>query len=529
MPGMSVMPPSPLQGSSHKPVAKPKSTTSSASASSKPATNTTSSSSATNTTSNKSSRSSSKSSSKSSGSGNGSGNTSASKGSGTTPTPATLKREASSAALTKDKVEKLLKKCDVRDKLIYVSRQILGGPTINGFSRATTAAQRTKKLRVTRLAKQQLQQEQDQQQGGTSTGTGNKDKSTKDKESSSSSTSTKARDKSSALTDKDIKEKEKALQRAEEASIKEAMTVKPAKKIRGDLLGGLEHCKTMHETLVAILKELDPTFVVPTLMETTSIANRKPGPISIKPLPISLSTSSKQSSRKGGLDRSDSTKTNLGSSSSSINKNNTNSSTSNTALGSSSRAGGGGGGSSSANTTAAAAGATIPSKTAISPQKKVSIASSSNNVLSAGKTTASPGDPSGSTLRKKRKHKFPPVPDSITLPEHDKSGKRNVTKKEHAWRIFELTRFRALQQGTNVAARVSSRDLWILARVMIAYPGLEMDNMEFLQLKEVRMEIWSISWLLVLCSASVHFMVVLLVATIVSLCSFFRTCSFSCL
>ena len=112
--------------------------------------------------------------------------------------------------------------------------------------------------------------------------------------------------------------------------------------------------------------------------------------------------------------------------------------------------------------------------------------SSHSNLTSRGRTAAAAkiGDPSGSTLRKLRKHKFPVVP-TIRLPEHDSMGKRLVTKKEHAWRIFELSRFRTLQKGDPVAARVSSRDLWILARVVEPYPAAAVDAMEFLQLTDV--------------------------------------------
>ena len=103
------------------------------------------------------------------------------------------------------------------------------------------------------------------------------------------------------------------------------------------------------------------------------------------------------------------------------------------------------------------------------------------------KTTASPGQADGSTLRKLRKKKLPPNSEPpIDLPEFDGSGKRVSTKKEHNYRLFEVLRFRALRQGDFVAARTTSRDLWILARVLKDYPGSDMTPLEFLNLSEAR-------------------------------------------
>lgn len=49
-----------------------------------------------------------------------------------------------------------------------------------------------------------------------------------------------------------------------------------------------------------------------------------------------------------------------------------------------------------------------------------------------------------------------------------------------------MLRFRGLRQGDFVAARTTSRDLWILARVLKDYPGVDMAPLEFLQLSESR-------------------------------------------
>lgn len=53
-------------------------------------------------------------------------------------------------------------------------------------------------------------------------------------------------------------------------------------------------------------------------------------------------------------------------------------------------------------------------------------------------------------------------------------------------RVFQVLRFRSLRQGDHVAARVSSRDLWILARVVKDFPGVALPPAEFLRLSDAR-------------------------------------------
>jgi SGF29 tudor-like domain len=104
------------------------------------------------------------------------------------------------------------------------------------------------------------------------------------------------------------------------------------------------------------------------------------------------------------------------------------------------------------------------------------------------KTDASAGNAEGSTLRKMRKTKLPPnLEPQPVVPEVDGAGRRLVNKKEHHIRLFEMLRFRALRSGDFVAARTTSRDLWILARVLKDYPGIEnTPPLEFFQLSEAR-------------------------------------------
>lgn len=102
-------------------------------------------------------------------------------------------------------------------------------------------------------------------------------------------------------------------------------------------------------------------------------------------------------------------------------------------------------------------------------------------------STVSSGNASGSTLRKQRKKKLPPSNEPLPpLPEFDASGKRTCTKKEYTFRLFEVLRFRALRKGDFVAARLSSRDLWILAAVLEDYPTHRLSPVDFLQLSEAR-------------------------------------------
>lgn len=106
----------------------------------------------------------------------------------------------------------------------------------------------------------------------------------------------------------------------------------------------------------------------------------------------------------------------------------------------------------------------------------------------------SPGDPGGSQLRKLRK-RIPGITDAKESPEalgislYDEQTKRKLNRKELAYRCFEVTRFRTLKEGDYVAARVTSRDLWILARVVKEYPALDVSPSELLSMSEARREL----------------------------------------
>jgi hypothetical protein len=114
-------------------------------------------------------------------------------------------------------------------------------------------------------------------------------------------------------------------------------------------------------------------------------------------------------------------------------------------------------------------------------------ASSSQANRSKAAPAASSGLASESTLRKSRKKKLPPSTEApIAVPEFDPSGKRLLSRKEHCLRIAEVIRFRALHKGDFVAARLSSRDLWILGRVEKDYMSHSLSPAEFLLVTEAR-------------------------------------------
>jgi len=70
----------------------------------------------------------------------------------------------------------------------------------------------------------------------------------------------------------------------------------------------------------------------------------------------------------------------------------------------------------------------------------------------------------------------------------DESGKRTLTKKEVAYRSFNITRFRSLKAGDYVAARMGSHELFILARVARDWDALDVSHAELLKLSEVKRE-----------------------------------------
>jgi hypothetical protein len=316
-----------------------------------------------------------------------------------------------------------LSHCDWRDKIMFAARLILGGNSINGFLRATATAQRIKKQRARQLA---LTKKTAAAAAAAATGT---------------------------LPEPEDKSKEnskKGFDQSEEEKLKkEIMNPRTAKKIKAEMESGLQFCATLHNILRGVLFEVDPDqtpfLPAPLTPFETPVSPTTPAP----PSHLKPSTSLSQLPRKLATPAV-LTDPNMP----------------------------------WAVKAGAAAGiqqSNVPSAANARQSGLIQAPAISN------KTTASPGGPGSSTLRKMRKKKLPPSNEpSVNLPEFDSSGKRTSTKKEHQYRLFEVLRFRPLKQGDYVAARLTSRDLWILARVLKDYPGFDMAPAEFLQLSDAR-------------------------------------------
>jgi hypothetical protein len=277
---------------------------------------------------------------------------------------------------------KLLSYCEWKDKVLWASRLILGGNSINGFLRATATAQRIKKQRARQsaLAKK------------------------------TAAAAAVAAGSSPEAADKRVKP---IFDQVEEEKLKkDIMNPRTAKKIKSELEAGMQFCTSLHNVLRSVLFEVDPSqsqYFPPPLNEPGLLQTKPPvaSPQSAVPHDSSMPWAVKQN--------------------------------------------------------------TVPI------QQRPSV------------PTASDGNAGASTLRKSRRKKLPPSNEPpINLPEFDPSGKRICTKKEHGFRIFELLRFRALRHGDYVAARLSSRDLWILAKVLKDYPGHGISPVEFLNVTDAR-------------------------------------------
>lgn len=283
--------------------------------------------------------------------------------------PSIVKREPSTQISTPivptEQMQQLISTLDWTDRTIYVSRLVMGGANVNGFLRATATAQRIKKQRARQIKKQQTSPNE------------------------------------------------------EEILKKEAMNPRTAKKLRAELVAGLEFCKSLHEILKTVVKDLDPSQVLAPLVEPDPVAIGAQSATYVAP---------------------------------------------------------------SASKPSMPAPMAVPtSKRAMAPPQAPS--TQANTTTSS--TTASPGDPNGSTLRKLRKRKFPEVPTTDIAEIILATGKK-YSKKDYALILLEISRFRALKEGDYVAAKLSSRDLWILARVVKEYPTDCGPPAEFLMLSEAK-------------------------------------------
>lgn len=310
----------------------------------------------------------------------------------------------------------LVKRCDWVDKTLWVSRQLLGGQSVNGFLRSTATVQRIKKQRA----------RQNNKGKGGSTG-----------DSQSLQIGEGSKKRGSENTD----------QEAEEVLKKEVMNSRTAKKMKTEFEMGINFCRMLHSTVRAILQEMDPALPSVDRLESSKSKHKHSRP------PIT----SHSNDNKNAVSHP----TTVSSRAAEMNASSHNGNASATALNKK--------------------GSNDPSGPSGIPASPVPRQESPS--------AASPGNPNGSTLRKLRKKKLPPSTSPIIdLPEFDDYGKRICTKKEHLYRLSECVRYRALRQGDVVAARISSRDLCILARVLKDYPDSGLPQLDFVRLPELKRE-----------------------------------------
>jgi hypothetical protein len=320
----------------------------------------------------------------------------------------------------------LLRDCNWADRTLWAARQMLGGQSVNGFLRSTATVQRIKKQRARQVAQ------------------------TKSKASPEEIAAAASAAGPAAAASK--KRGEMPDQVVEEVLKHEVMNSRTAKKIKTEIDAGMQFCEFVHQAIRNIIQDMDvgmppPPPLGPEMPGTVSNNSRMAALLPPLMMPAAPSLHAQMPGMHKSKNKSSGP---LGQTQSQM------------AL--LQRA--------SSNTAHAQA---------------VAAASAAAAAAAVSASTSSTGAANGSTLRKHRKKKLPPSNESsFVLPELDDAGKRICTKKEHMNRVFEITRYRALRQGDFVAARVSSRDLWILARVVKDFSAASMPPTDFLLLSESR-------------------------------------------
>ncbi|GKY99958.1 hypothetical protein MPSEU_000949400 [Mayamaea pseudoterrestris] len=329
--------------------------------------------------------------------------------------------------LTLEQAQPLLAQCNWVDKTIWVSRQFMGGQANNGFLRATATMQRMKKQRQRQVTKSNhgdaKKRELDASQGTFP----------------------------DAVTSPPLSNQTD--QEAEETLKLEVMNARTAKKFKIDMEAGIEYCQFLHETIRQLMVEMDPDLTPPESLTSAGVPSawlqmrerQKQGIAT--PVPNGQAPTTAPVQMLNG----------------------------------------------SAHVAMAQASQQTPAPAQV-PHIPTSSSSLSRPTVKNHKApspsstaAASSGLASESTLRKNRKKKLAPSDEPVVpISEFDTFGKRLCSKKEHSFRIAEFLRFRALRQGDLVAARLSSRDLWILARVVHDYPTHTLSPSEFFQITEAK-------------------------------------------
>jgi hypothetical protein len=258
-----------------------------------------------------------------------------------------------------------------------------------------------------------------------------------------------AKSNSSALSS--TKAKEIFNQHEEELMKKEIMNPRTAKKLKSELEAGLTFCAAVCNVLRGVLFDLDPSLS-PSLPPHLIVEQEKKPPAHTFLIPSNPPPGSAQHQRMStgfGVNYSTGTsKLVRGTSKSKVSTN-----------------------------PGSTKGASVNKNAGVTKQQQQP--SQQQPSIVAQNTTSSPGDPGNSTLRRLRKTNKKNKGQSIFVepafanlpPEFDPVGsnKRTCTKKEFQHRVFQLLRYRDLKEGDFCAARLSSRDLWILAKVLKEY------------------------------------------------------------
>ena len=339
---------------------------------------------------------------------------------------------------TEQQMQQMLANCDWKDRTMWVSRQLLGGNATNGFLRATATVQRIKRQRARQTAQSKKKaevKEDDPTAPAAAAATGAAGAASKEKDSKEAKEK-EAKEKQEAAKKRDIPD-----QASEELLKKDIMNPRTAKKLKLELEAGLTFCVTLQNAIRSIIQDMDPKIAVYTPLPLSQ-GGEIPKSAVIPSHPMTAAAVATAGPATNQPAQKPAAKALL---------------------------------------------PPNPTPASLPQTRRASVASATTATAKSTATQASPGGAGGSTLRKNRKKKLPPSTEkSVELAEFDAAGKRAYSKKEHTFRLFEVIRFRALKSGDFVAARVSSRDLWILARVQKDFPGFSLPPNEFLKLTEAR-------------------------------------------
>ena len=347
----------------------------------------------------------------------------------------------------------MISQCDSVDKTIWATRVLWGGNSVNGFLRATATAQRIKKQRARQNNSTKMSRAA--KAASTTTGMarppGDDDKKGATTITGPSAAAAGVSKPSGPGTGPGLKMKEIFNQHEEELLKKEIMNPRTARKLKSELEAGLTFCATVCNVLRGVLFDLEPSLS-PFLPPHLILELEKPPPAHTFLIPSPPPPGHQKLAVR-------STK---------------------------------GGSRSKLSANPALKGTT--SKTSGVSKQQLS--------QPAQNPSSSPGDSNNSTLRRLRKTNKKNKGQSIYSepafanlpPEFDppNSNKRTCTKKEYQHRVFQLLRFRDLKEGDFCAARLSSRDLWILAKVLKDYkttsliPLYTVSPLEFLSLSDPR-------------------------------------------